>query len=201
MIRAATYLSEGTMRHVRLGALAATALLGILHFDFATAALTPPPPRMTESYDAIAALEPFLGTWRSEQEIPGGNTIEHYRRVAKGPGDVIYLTLGQGPNQVEFINVLVFDVHEQQLKLFLPGYRSLGNQGDSAALAPVVSSAPNMLQWTSQEALSTDEVIRTTIRIEGGAWHETIENLHPSGGVKQTRVQEFRRIGDARISF
>lgn len=189
------------MRYVRLGALAATAFVGILHFDFATAALTPPPPRMTESYDAIAGLEPFLGTWRSEQELPGGNTAEVYRRVARGPGDVIYLTLGPGPNDVEFINVLVFDVEAQQLKLFLPGYRTLANQGSSAALAPVVKSDPNTLQWASLEDLSTDEVIRTTLRIEDGVWHETIENLHPSGGVKQTRIREFRRIGDANLNF
>ena len=141
----------------------------------------PPPPsrEMQASMNAMNSLFYAVGDWTGEAAAT--------RRVSHGPGDIIYFDAGGQRQGIKFVDVIVFDVNTGQLRIFLPGYRSIDGGGSSAQLVPLFHSGEIMFRW-EENAFPCDHAVghlhamkRTTVRVVGDDWLEEQECIDENG--------------------
>ncbi len=187
-------LGKGAMRLRTI--LCSFSIAGVLAASSVSASV-PPSPDMQASQNAINSLWGAAGEWFDD--TGGEHTLA--RQVLVGPGDVLYLNAGPQRQGVRFEDVITFDVKSKRLLVFLPGYRAIGNGGQSAQLVPMLHTGDIMFQWSEAGYpcnLYTDHgdtSKRTTVRVVKDDWFETEECLDHNGVVFSTLDRHFKRSG------
>ena len=157
---------------------------------------SPPPPsdpQSVRSVQAIDELEPFVGVWRDQIELPTPDGQYHetvYRDLVR-MGDVILFTAGV-QNGAREVNAIAYNPSTNEYRLHLPGYRhTLAAKSDE--VVSLRHPNKNTIQWEipyPAPPSSPDHVkIRMTVTVESGRWHEKMEKI--SGDGRAATMSEF----------
>ena len=149
----------------------------------------PPPPKYTESWKAIEALSSYLGKWTGtevQHSNVDGKMHNSERRVfwnvsRLGGRDIIVFEHGinSSPPYTDFYNVMTYDTSTSSYRMFLAGYRLFIGSNRTSELAPIACEPDGRLSWSATKDDGSKR--RTSLWLDGGAWHEKVEDVGADG--------------------
>jgi hypothetical protein len=152
------------------------------------AAATPPPvsPEQFRYWDAMRALEPFVGTWTGAYDLYP--KVQVSRVVTGGPNGELYLALDEGsfkPARPNDIRLIQFDPGAGVYVLLRFGY-------GRPLTTPMRHPDAETLQW--DDPIGDGRTYRTTLTVRDGTWREVVAHIGPDGAVTQISAITLKRV-------